>query len=115
MQARKTILSIAVLAAMSGAAWADNSTVTTTQSGNDNLIEVDQQGATGSTITINQSGNDNVAGKQGSASFPPVKQTAKSSSIAINQINEPCLSGCLPRPLPIVCWASVPTRGNHGY
>ncbi|WP_316149620.1 SDR family oxidoreductase [Cupriavidus sp. BIC8F] len=29
--------------------------------------------------------------------------------------NNPCLSGCLPSLLPIVCWASVPTRGNHGY
>ncbi|HXQ99676.1 MAG TPA: hypothetical protein VN798_04730, partial [Pseudomonas sp.] len=62
MYARKSLLSLAVLVAMSGAAMADNSTVNTTQDGSSNILNVDQQGASGSTVNINQNGGRNNAG-----------------------------------------------------
>lgn len=53
MKACKTILSVAVLSVLSAAAWAENSTVTTTQSGINNTLNVEQT-AQYSSVTINQ-------------------------------------------------------------
>lgn len=82
MHARHTLLSLAVLAALSGTAMADSSTVNTAQNGSENALSVDQQGATGSRVDITQTGVRNGAGSV--SNNTPISQTATYSTLTIN-------------------------------
>src|SRR3954471_3844899 len=84
MYARKSLLSLAIVFAVSGAAMADSSTVNTSQAGSDNKLAVDQQGATQSTVTVNQNGGRNTAGSSLNGGTP-VSQRATYSNLTINQ------------------------------
>jgi hypothetical protein len=81
MKACKSLLSLAVLLAVSSSVLADNSSVKSNQEGTYNQITATQAGATGSSLNIEQRGDRNRAGP----SFSEISQTAKSSSLSITQ------------------------------
>ena len=79
MNARKSLLSMAVLVAVSGVAFADGGSVNTSQTGDKNLLNVLQSDANGSNVTVNQTGarNDSIVRRPHRPHGPPAAGPGK--------------------------------------